>query len=168
MSIKVEMRESVATVQSFLEEWYAVEYLAPRKRCGFLTLCNGSLRKHIMSFGKSCKFTVGSSGSGLFRIWKKPQTLLTKMSLTNLIWCVCVCFGGGGGGVKGLIVTRNNLVVMWKVRRKMGIISWFPLGLRWFSRGGCWWFFCKWIFNLCQKEEEKVGGNPITTCECND
>jgi hypothetical protein len=38
---------------------------------------------------------------------------------------------------KGLIVTRSSLVVMWKVRPRMGIISWSHLGLQWFSRGGC-------------------------------
>jgi len=29
----------------------------------------------------------------------------------------------GGGGFKGLIVTKSNLVVMWKVRPQMGVIS---------------------------------------------
>lgn len=36
---------------------------------------------------------------------------------------------------KGLKVTQGNLVVMWKVRPQMDIISKLPLGLRWFSRG---------------------------------
>ena len=40
-------------------------------------------------------------------------------------------------GVKGLIVTQSNLVVMWKDRLQMNIISWFPLGLRWFTQVGC-------------------------------
>lgn len=33
--------------------------------------------------------------------------------------------------VKGLVMTQSNLVVMWKVTRHMGLISWVPLGLRW-------------------------------------
>lgn len=40
-------------------------------------------------------------------------------------------------GVKGLIITRSNWKVTWKVRPHMNIISWSPLGLRWFSQGGC-------------------------------
>ena len=41
-------------------------------------------------------------------------------------------------GVKGLILTHiSNLMIMWKVMSHMGIISPFPLGLHWFSRGGC-------------------------------
>ena len=56
-------------------------------------------------------------------------------------------------GVKGLIVTWSNLVVTWKVRPHMGIISWSPLTLRWF-------FWGDWIFNLCpnfifQKENHR-------------
>lgn len=39
-----------------------------------------------------------------------------------LILILCVC-GGGGRGVKSLSVTRINLVVTWKVRPQMGIIS---------------------------------------------
>jgi hypothetical protein len=34
--------------------------------------------------------------------------------------------------VKCLIVTRSNLVVTWRVRPHMGIISWFPRELCWF------------------------------------
>ena len=40
-------------------------------------------------------------------------------------------------GVKCLIVTRSGLVVTWKVRPHMNIISWFPLGLHWFTCVGC-------------------------------
>ena len=45
---------------------------------------------------------------------ERPQTMLTKMSLTNSIqiW-----------GIKGLSVTWSNLVVTWKIRSHMGIIS---------------------------------------------
>ena len=55
-------------------------------------------------------------------------------------------------GVKGLIVTWSNLVIMWKVRLHMGIIFLFPLGLRWFSQG--WLYFGHILAigfsNLCQ------------------
>ena len=53
-------------------------------------------------------------------------------------------------GVKGLIVTCSNLVVMWKVRPWMDIISQFPLGFalvlqRWLYLVP----FLQLIFNLC-------------------
>ena len=63
-----------------------------------------------------------------------------------------------GGVVKGLILTQNNLVVVWKVKPHMGIISWLPFGVRCFSCNSlilipfCNWFF---LFNLCQKREER-------------
>ena len=41
------------------------------------------------------------------------------------------------GGVKCLIVIHNNLVVTWKVRLWMGIISWFLVRLRWFTWVDC-------------------------------
>ena len=72
--------------------------------------------------------------------------------------CVCIMQEydwGGGGGVKGLIMTRSNLVVTLKDRPQMNIFSWFPLGLRWFGWVGCiLGSFRNWNFNLCQKEEE--------------
>jgi hypothetical protein len=40
-------------------------------------------------------------------------------------------------GVKGLIVTRSNLVPTWKDRPQMSIISRFPLRLRCFGWVGC-------------------------------
>ena len=40
-------------------------------------------------------------------------------------------------GVKGLIMTHNNLEVTWKIRPQTHIISSFPLGLHWFSPGDC-------------------------------
>ena len=59
-------------------------------------------------------------------------------------------------GVKNLIVTWSNLVVTWKDRPQMSIISWFPLGLRWFARVGCILVpSCNWIFNLCQIKKIK-------------
>ena len=63
-------------------------------------------------------------------------------------------------GIKGLIMTRSNLVVTWKDRVHRNIISWLPLGSRCFSRVGrilgsfCNWI-CNWIFNLCQKKKTK-------------
>jgi hypothetical protein len=42
-----------------------------------------------------------------------------------------------GLGIKGLIVIRSNLVVTWKDKPQMNIISQFPLGLRWFTWVGC-------------------------------
>ena len=54
----------------------------------FCILCNGPLRKHILcngSFETPCKITVGLSGSRHSHIWKKAQTLLTKISLMNSI-----------------------------------------------------------------------------------
>ena len=40
-------------------------------------------------------------------------------------------------GVKGLIMTHNNLEVTWKVRPQTNIVFSFPLRLHWFSRGDC-------------------------------
>ena len=62
----------------------------------------------------------------------------------DLIWSVII-----------FIMTRNNLVVTWKNRLQMGIISWFPLGLRWFSGGGCILVpFLQLIFQFVPKKKE--------------
>ena len=58
----------------------------------------------------------------MFMLGKKPQMLLTKMSLMNLIQCL-----KKGGGFKSLIMNCSNLVVTWEVRPQTCIISWFPL-----------------------------------------
>ena len=58
------------------------------------------------------------------------QNVLNKFNFVFLF------FYFEGGGVKSLSVTRINLVVTWKVRPQMIIISWFPLKLHWFSRDG--------------------------------
>ena len=56
----------------------------------------------------------------------------------------------------GFIVTRSNLVLTWKVRPQMGIISWIPLGVCWFSRGNCILvMFLQLIFSICAKKTEK-------------
>ena len=70
------------------------------------------------------------------------QDVLNKFNLT---W-----------GVKDLLVTGSNLVVTWKVRPQMNIISWFPLNLRWvFPR---WLYFGYVIaikFLICAKKKTK-------------
>ena len=59
-------------------------------------------------------------------------------------------------GAKGFIVTDSNLVITWKDRPQMSIISWFSIGLRQFDRPSrILDSFCNWIFNLRQKEEEE-------------
>ena len=55
-------------------------------------------------------------------------------------------------GVKDLNVTRSNLVVTWKVRPHMSIISWFPLGL-------CCFSFLQLIFQFVQKIKNKPKNN---------
>ena len=59
-----------------------------------------------------------------------------------------------GWCVKSLIVTRSNLVITWKIRPWMDIISWSPPGLLWFT----WWlyfsFVIECVFNLCQKKNK--------------
>lgn len=58
--------------------------------------------------------------------------------------------------VKGLIVTRRNLVVKWKVRSHLGIISWFPLGVHWFSWDSCVLVpFLQLIFSVCARKINK-------------
>jgi hypothetical protein len=58
-------------------------------------------------------------------------------------------------GVKGLIVTRSNLVVTWKNRPQMSIISWLPLRLRCFSWVGCILGSFAIEFSICAKKEEE-------------
>ena len=114
----------------------------------FLMLFNGPLRKHVKSFGTPCRIMVGLSGDKLFWTWKKTPGIAYKDVLNEFdsIW---------GGGVKGLIMTWNNLVVRWKVRPQMGIVSWFPLALCWFPRGGCFLLFLlKLSFNLCTRKKK--------------
>ena len=63
-----------------------------------------------------------------------------------------------GGVVKGLIVTQNNLVVVWKVKPHMGIISWLPFSVRCFSCSSCILIpFCNWFFfcSICVKKGKK-------------
>ena len=62
----------------------------------------------------SCKIMGGLNGNGGLGTWKKPRTWLTVTFFNNfdLTW-----------GVKGLIVTRNDLVVTWKDMPRMSIIS---------------------------------------------
>lgn len=78
--------------------------------------------------GQTAWLWVGLSGNGLSRVWKKLRTLPTKIFSTSSIRLE---------GVKGLIMIRSNLVVTWKFRTHMGIVSWSPLGLHWFFRGKC-------------------------------
>ena len=56
--------------------------------------------------------------------WKRPPDVAYQDVLNEF---------DSTGGVEGLIVTRSNLVVTWRVRLQMDIISWFPRELRWFS-----------------------------------
>ena len=60
--------------------------------------------------------------------------------------------------VKGLIITRNNLSVTWKVRPQVDIISWVPLVLSWVSQGDMHFSFAiEFVFNLCQqKRRERI------------
>ena len=76
-------------------------------------LYNGSVKKHVESFGTPCMIMVGLSGNGLPNL-EKALDIAYQGVLDDLdsIW-----------GVKGLIVTHSNLVVMWKVKPQMGIIS---------------------------------------------
>ena len=72
----------------------------------------------------------------------------SRTCLTDLNWL--------GGGVKGLIVTWSNLVVTWKVRPQMDIISWLLLGLHWFTHVGCILAqFVQLNFSICAKKRRK-------------
>ena len=75
----------------------------------------------------------------------------------STLWRMCLKECDSIWGVTGLIVTCSNLVVTWKVRPHMCIISWFPLGLRWFSQGGCILvhFSCNWKYQFVQKQKTK-------------
>ena len=53
------------------------------------------------------------------------------LRVSDKVWCV-----------KGLIITRNNLVVSWKTRPRMGIITQCPVG----SLVGCTYMLLKSIF----------------------
>ena len=106
----------------------------------FLIIYNDPLRKHVKSFGMPYAIMVGLSGNGLLGTWKRPRMWPTRTSLRPSIWI---------GRVECLIVTMSNLVVTWKVRPHMDIISWFQLRWHWFAHVGCIWFHsCNWILNL--------------------
>lgn len=62
---------------------------------------------------------------------KFHKALCCLQGCSKLVWWRVVC--------QGLIVTRSNLVVTWKVRTKMGVISWFPLSNLWLESSlvGC-------------------------------
>ena len=79
---------------------------------------------------------VGLSGNGPARIQNRPLMSPTRTFLKNstqIFW-----------GVKGLIVTRS-------------VVSWFPLGVRWFSRGGCILVpFLQFIFQFVTKKKKKI------------
>jgi hypothetical protein len=52
------------------------------------------------------------------------QNVLNEFdSIFYFVLFLILCVWGGGRGVKSLSVTRINLVVTWKVRPQMGIIS---------------------------------------------
>ena len=63
---------------------------------------------------------VDLSGKGLLWNWEKTLDVAYEDVLNkfDLIWCV-----------KGLIVTRSNLVVTWTIRPQIGIISRGPISL---------------------------------------
>ena len=95
--------------------------------------------------------------------------MVTFVVFWVLICCDCLAMQGTTvdsykfdliWGAKGLIVTRSNLVVAWKVRLKMGIISWFSLGLCWLSQGGHCWFLFAVEFSICAHKERKI------RCDC--
>lgn len=61
---------------------------------------------------------------------------------------------------KGLIMTCSNLVVTWKVRPQMPILSLFSLRLHWFSWGGC-----ILIPSSCESIKHKIVFMGITSLE---
>ena len=113
----------------------------------FLVLRNNPLRKHIKSFGTLCRIMVGLSGNKLLRTMEKALDLAYQDVLNEFDSVM---------GVKGLIETRSNLVVTWKVRPQTDTTSWFPLRLRWFSQGGSCWFLFAIEFSICAKKKKKI------------
>ena len=109
-----------------------------------LIICNGPLKKQVI-------WDAMQDFARIKRIWaltnleKSPDVayhdILNKFDST---WAV-----------KGLIVTCINLVVTWKVRPHMGIISWFPPGVHWFSQGSCVFImFLQLIFQFAPKRKQ--------------
>ena len=85
--------------------------------------------------------------------WKHTLSYLKKAP--NVTYQDILKKIGSFFGVNGLIVTRSNLVVTWKVRPRMGTITWFTLWLRWLSRGGCILIpSCNW-FSICAKKKNQ-------------
>ena len=78
----------------------------------------------------------------LGKFWKYLKKFNSFLTNFNSTW-----------GVKGLIVTWSNLIVTWKFRPQMGIISSSPLGLRWCHP--CWLYFGSFLqlnFQFVPKE----------------
>jgi hypothetical protein len=82
-------------------------------------ICNGRpIEKHGKSFGMPYRIMVGLNGNGLLaRDFEKASDVASHDVLNEFDSTL------GGGGVKDLIVTWSNLVVTWKVRPQMGILS---------------------------------------------
>ena len=92
-----------------------------------------------------CRIMVELSGNGLSGIWRRHQMWSTKTSLMNSIRL---------GGSIFFIVTRSNLVVTWMGIPQMSIVSWSPLGLRWFTRAS--YISCSFLqlnFQFVQKKK---------------
>ena len=94
----------------------------------YLIICNALLRKTRQVIWDALQYGGGIEWKHILKdLAKVPHVayhdILNKFDST---W-----------RVKGLIVTWSNLVVTWKVRLQMSTISWFPLGLHWFTRSGC-------------------------------
>ena len=82
--------------------------------------CGSQWRKHTKLCETICLTMVDLSGKGLLWNWEKTLDVAYEDVLNkfDLIWCV-----------KGLIVTRSNLVVTWTIRPQIGIISRGPISL---------------------------------------
>ena len=71
----------LVTSDSFLEAVFR-GLTSVNEMIWFSTICNGTLREHVKSFGTPCNIVVGLSANKLLGIWKRP----TRTSLKNLIW----------------------------------------------------------------------------------
>lgn len=97
----------------------------------FLILFNGMIKPTNLC-GTLCLTMVELSDKVPFKTWKKTPKIAYNdvLEIFDMVWCL-----------KGFIVTCSNLVVTWKARAWMGIISWVPLVCR-LPQGGCYFFLC--------------------------
>lgn len=114
---------------------------------------------HSYDIDLCARLLSGSIAFGFFLISGLPWIIWRQRTLEDLEKAPDVVYEDvlnefdSTWGSKGLIVTRSNVFVTWKVRPHMDI-SWSPLGLRWFAHVWLYFGYSFAIkFLICAKKE---------------